>query len=189
MDRNKNVETKNSQLDTFQSMLDAAGFVPGYGEPADLLNALISLGRGNKKEAAISTLSALPLLGAFGGLKLFKDVKFKKTGPNEPDEIIENIKDYDDALRDNFEEMGDILAKQAERAKSRLMIEEYVDITDPRNLKRPIGELNEQFKAKAGPIMERLTGGYDDLTEILLKLRQATNKKELLDVFRRAGKN
>ena len=60
MDRNKNTETKNSQLDTFQSMLDAAGFVPGYGEPADLLNALISLGRGNKKEAAISTLSALP---------------------------------------------------------------------------------------------------------------------------------
>ena len=182
----KNVETQNSQLDTFQSMLDAAGFVPGYGEPADLLNALISLGRGNRKEAAISAASALPL---FGVLKLFKDVKFKKTGPNEPDEIIENIKDYDDALKESFEEMGDILAKQAERAKSRLMIEEYVDITDPKNLKRPIGELNEQFKAKASPIMERLTGGYDDLTEILLKLRQATNKKQLLDVFRRTGRN
>ena len=59
---NKNVETQNSRLDTFQSMLDAAGFVPGYGEPADILNAVISLSRGDKEGAAAKSAQADRLL-------------------------------------------------------------------------------------------------------------------------------
>ena len=50
-------------LDTVQMGLDVAGFVPGLGVGADLLNAGIHLARGNKGEAAISAAAAIPLGG------------------------------------------------------------------------------------------------------------------------------
>ena len=66
---NTNVETKNKKIDTLQSVLDAAGFVPGYGEPADAANAIISLLRGNKKEAGLSALSMVPFFGSAASIK------------------------------------------------------------------------------------------------------------------------
>ena len=67
--KNKNAEKQSSQLDTFQSMLDKAGFVQGYGEPADAANAIISLLRGNTKEAGWSALSMIPFLGGAASIK------------------------------------------------------------------------------------------------------------------------
>tara|TARA_A100001391_G_C5032388_1_gene268701 strand:- start:441 stop:860 length:420 start_codon:yes stop_codon:yes gene_type:complete len=81
---NTNVETKNKKIDTFQSMLDAAGFVPVYGEPADAANAIISLLRGNPKEAAWNALSMLPFLG---GAASIKKLELGKKG-----EILKNKK-------------------------------------------------------------------------------------------------
>ena len=140
MDRNKNTETKNSQLDTFQSMLDAAGFVPGYGEPADLLNALISLGRGNKQDAALSALSALPFLGMIGGvkkLKPFKNVKFRKTGPGEKDYIITNRKEVAESVADDFLDMGENLTNKA-RKQNEELYNSLIDIYDPKQQGRAI---------------------------------------------------
>ncbi len=53
-------------LDWFQGGLDAAGLVPGFGEPADLANAGISALRGNWGDAGLSALSAIPFIGYVG---------------------------------------------------------------------------------------------------------------------------
>ncbi|MBK1707282.1 RHS repeat protein [Halochromatium glycolicum] len=50
-------------LDSLQSTLDLVGFVPGIGEPADLLNAAIYLGRGDTLSAALSGAAIVPVLG------------------------------------------------------------------------------------------------------------------------------
>ena len=53
--------------DGIQDMLDVAGI---FLEPADLLNAAISLCRGNWEEAALSLVCAFPLIGKSGkGIK------------------------------------------------------------------------------------------------------------------------
>ena len=50
-------------LDALQMVLDLAGLVPGLGEGADLLNAAISLGRGDFLGSLFSVVGAIPLLG------------------------------------------------------------------------------------------------------------------------------
>ena len=50
-------------LDGVQTGLDVVGFVPGFGELADGINALISLGRGDVAGAALSATSMLPIVG------------------------------------------------------------------------------------------------------------------------------
>ena len=46
-----------------QASLDVAGLVPGVGEIADGVNALISLGRGDVAGATFSATSMLPIVG------------------------------------------------------------------------------------------------------------------------------
>ena len=53
-------------IDTAQTILDAAGLVPGYGEAADLLNAGIYAARGDGANAVLSLASMIPFVGAFG---------------------------------------------------------------------------------------------------------------------------
>jgi hypothetical protein len=84
----KNVETQNSKLDTLQSMLDAAGFVPGYGEPADAANAIISLFRGNIGDAGLSALSMIPFLGSAASIKKLDLGKKGKILRNQKNEEI-----------------------------------------------------------------------------------------------------
>jgi len=50
-------------LDWLQGGLDIAGLVPGIGEAADGMNALISLGRKNPLEALLSGVSMIPVAG------------------------------------------------------------------------------------------------------------------------------
>ncbi|MHC9084873.1 toxin TcdB middle/N-terminal domain-containing protein [Luteimonas sp. RIT-PG2_3] len=52
-----------SALDGFQTALDVAGFAPGIGIAADLLNGGIHLFRGNYGLAAMSMVGAVPLIG------------------------------------------------------------------------------------------------------------------------------
>jgi hypothetical protein len=52
-----------SFLDSLQNMLDLAGLVPVIGNAADLVNALISLGRGDLVGAALRGMQAIPGIG------------------------------------------------------------------------------------------------------------------------------
>ncbi|HCQ0477227.1 TPA: DUF4150 domain-containing protein [Escherichia coli] len=56
-------EEKSSWLDWVQTGLDIAGFAPGFGFFADMLNAGISLARGNYADAFMSVAASLPGIG------------------------------------------------------------------------------------------------------------------------------
>lgn len=52
-----------SKLDALQMLLDVIGLVPGFGAPADILNAIISGARGDWLGAALSLFGAVPVAG------------------------------------------------------------------------------------------------------------------------------
>ena len=54
-------------LDWLQGGLDIVGLIPGIGEAADGVNAVISLGRGNPLEALLSAISMVPGAGDMVG--------------------------------------------------------------------------------------------------------------------------
>ncbi len=66
-----------SLLDGIQLALDAAGFAPGVGAIPDVLNAGIYFLRGNRAEAALSLLAAVPVVGdaAAAGKIIYKGAK------------------------------------------------------------------------------------------------------------------
>jgi len=60
-------------LDVFQGILDLGGLVPGFGEPADGLNALIYLARGDDLNAGLSAAGMIPIAGwGATGVKVVK---------------------------------------------------------------------------------------------------------------------
>lgn len=65
-------------LDGVQTGLDVVGLIPGVGEIADGVNALIYTGRGDYVNAAISTAAMIPIVGwaATGGKLTNKAVKY-----------------------------------------------------------------------------------------------------------------
>ena len=118
-------------LDWLQGGLDIAGLVPGIGEAADGMNALISLGRKNPLEALLSGVSMIPVAGDAVGkggklvLKLLDPVMdmikagdkvadiVKKIGPEKIKKakgVIELVKDtvvkYQPQLKKGFEALG-----------------------------------------------------------------------------------
>ncbi|MFX1683017.1 polymorphic toxin type 15 domain-containing protein [Mitsuaria sp. CC2] len=55
--------TEISKLDALQMLLDLVGLIPGAGAPADILNGIISAGRGDWIGAGLSVLGAVPIAG------------------------------------------------------------------------------------------------------------------------------
>ena len=74
-------ETSNRILNGIQTGLDVAGLIPGFGEAADGLNALIYLARGDYANAGLSAAAMVPLVGgaAIAGKYLNKVVKLSDT--------------------------------------------------------------------------------------------------------------
>lgn len=72
----KNKQSYSIILDRFQKGLSVAGYLPGIGAGPDLINAAIYLARGEKMEATISLISAMPVVGDISGKagKVAKDV-------------------------------------------------------------------------------------------------------------------
>jgi len=58
--------TSNSGLNALQNGLTLVGFIPGIGDVANGINAVISLARGNYADAALFALSAIPVVGVIG---------------------------------------------------------------------------------------------------------------------------
>jgi hypothetical protein len=52
-----------SKLDALQMLLDVIGLVPGFGAPADILNAIISGARGDWLGAGLSLFGVVPVAG------------------------------------------------------------------------------------------------------------------------------
>lgn len=72
-DYNKTTQEKEKQdqkkaIDIFQTILDWAGFIPGYGDIIDAINAAIYFARGKQLEGYLSLIAVVPVVGS--GLKL-----------------------------------------------------------------------------------------------------------------------
>ena len=84
-------------MDWIQTSLDVVGLIPGVGEVADAINAIISLGRGNPIEALLSLISMIPTAGDIIGkggkviYKLFKPALALFKGGAKTGKIINKI--------------------------------------------------------------------------------------------------
>lgn len=134
-------------LDRVQTTLDIAGLAPGIGEPADVINAIISAGRGNWVDAGLSATSAIPFLG-WGGTT----AKFIKKVPAE--ELITHADEARDALKaanqtkdakKAEEALGDLAAVEKEYAER---VAQGIDVP-PTKLPRGISqELYNELRKK-----------------------------------------
>ena len=78
-------------IEGLQNLLSGAGMLPGVGEPADLLNALIYGVKGQKGEALSSMLSMIPFLG--GAVKPFtKAIKPLRAGKETAEQAAKRKK-------------------------------------------------------------------------------------------------
>jgi len=86
-------DSGNSFLDGFQTMLDIAGLVPGFGEIADGINAAIYVARGDYANAALSAAAMIPIGGqAATAAKLgMKGADVAKTAVKNADEVVEGV--------------------------------------------------------------------------------------------------
>jgi len=55
-------------IDAFQTALDWLGFIPGYGDILDAINAIIYFARGKYLDGTLSTIAIIPVVGS--GIKL-----------------------------------------------------------------------------------------------------------------------
>ena len=65
----------NSVIDTIQTILDWAGFIPVYGDMVDVINALIYFIRGKWFDGILSCLAIIPLIGS--GIKMSVKAMYK----------------------------------------------------------------------------------------------------------------
>ena len=57
-----------SAIDAFQTLLDWLGFIPGFGDILDAINAIIYFARGKYLDGTLSAIAIIPLVGS--GIKL-----------------------------------------------------------------------------------------------------------------------
>lgn len=94
------LEDKNALLDGIQTALDFAGFAPGVGAIPDLLNAAIYAVRGDKLNASLSLLAAVPGIGdaaaaakiAGKGVKLAKSAKKAENTITGTEKVVDMAK-------------------------------------------------------------------------------------------------
>lgn len=134
-------------LDRVQTTLDVIGLAPGAGEPADIINAIISVGRGNWTDAAASGFSALPFVG-WGGAA----AKWLKKVPAE--ELIDEADKARDLLalankskdaKKGEEALGRLAAVEKEKAER---LAQGIDVPPtklPRNISK---KLYDELRAK-----------------------------------------
>ena len=84
---------KTTLVDGIQTLLDAVGLVPGYGEPCDLLNAEIYLLRGDKANAALSYGASLPIGGQLATIGKFINKGAKAA--DKADDVYDVVKAAD----------------------------------------------------------------------------------------------
>jgi RHS repeat-associated protein len=105
----KEVESIGTKVaDAVQTTLDVVGLVPGLGEVADGVNALIYLGRGDYTNAGLSAAAMIPFAGwaATGGKFINKGLKYSKKAISK----VDIVKKGDDIALG----LGDDLFKFAE---------------------------------------------------------------------------
>lgn len=99
-------------LDDLQLLVDLAGMIPGYGAVADILNAVISLMRGDWSGVLSSLVAAVPIAGdAAKGVKIIKNAdkylmaigRLERNLINRlPAPVAKKLKEATDALKNKL---------------------------------------------------------------------------------------
>ena len=71
-------EDEWTAIDYFQTVLDFAGFIPGFGDIIDIINAAIYFGRGKYIDGVLSSIAVIPVAGSILSSSL--KVAFKSIG-------------------------------------------------------------------------------------------------------------
>ena len=119
-------EDEWTAIDYFQTVLDFAGFIPGFGDILDIINAAIYFGRGKYIDGVLSSIAVIPVAGSIlsSSLKVaFKSIgmgkvtralrKATKGNPGDMQKIWEMMlkNDYiDGATLKQFAKAGDQVA-------------------------------------------------------------------------------
>jgi hypothetical protein len=130
-------------LDVGQTVVDVAGMIPVVGEGADLVNAGISLLRGNVGDAALSAAAAVPFTGwAAGAVKIGKRV----------DDVADAAKTVGKIVKELGEEAGEKAAQEAleEVAEHGDEVADAVGKLDVDNPFDEFGNLKPNVRYKAG---------------------------------------
>lgn len=130
--------------------LDAAGVIPGLGDAADGINALIYLTEGRYLEAGISALAMIPILGDFG--------KVGKLGIEVGEELVEET--IEKAAMETAEEL---LEKTAVEKAAKEISEESVKVLSQRVTEEVLEETSEEFIEKT--TKESLEEGIEKTAE------------------------
>lgn len=107
-------------LDTVQFALDILGLVPGFGEIADALNAIIYALRKDYVNAGLSLAACIPFAGwaATGGKIVSKITKF--FGKIDVSKVIDTIKDAGSTVIKYGEQAVDFIAKKGNEVWSHI---------------------------------------------------------------------
>jgi hypothetical protein len=105
-----------SNLDALQMLLDVIGLVPGFGAPADIVNAIISGARGDWLGAGLSIIGVVPVAGeAATAAKVAKNSERYAAGvakvadeilPHLPAPVRDQLQPAIDAARKKIDELG-----------------------------------------------------------------------------------
>lgn len=129
---------KDSVLDGVQLALDAAGMVPVLGAIPDLINASISVLRGDWVGAGLSVLAAVPLVGdVAGGAKLaYKGAKIAKKA-TKSSKIISNVAKKSDDIASNAVIKSDNIVPKITLDEKKNIAKKYIskDVTKDALLK------------------------------------------------------
>jgi hypothetical protein len=105
-----------SKLDALQMLLDVVGLIPGFGAPADILNAIISGARGDWLGAGLSLFGVVPVAGeAATAAKIAKNAdRYAAAVAKVADEVLpmlparlqDKLRPAIDAARKKIDELG-----------------------------------------------------------------------------------
>lgn len=178
----------SSGIDNVQIALDIAGLLPGVGEPADLINAIIYIVREEYFEAALSVLALAPLIGVGATY-----VKRFKSAP----EAIESLGDAVRASGVSIEKLEDVVdaaydqLAEALKTLEKSIPDEYARNISPDALDAVKAQIDEIVKGvgvyissasssaksltdKASKALSSVRGSWEKLTpEFISKLKES----------------
>jgi len=139
--------------------LDAAGFIPGFGEIADGLNGLIYLGEGRYVEATVSALAMIPILGDLGkagkwtfkiGQEVLEEVA-EKVIKETAEEVAEKI------VKETAEEAAEIIAKESLEESTEKAVKEVAEEFVEKSTQETVEEAVEKTAKEIGEeIVEKI---------------------------------
>lgn len=138
------LKDKEALLDGIQSALDIAGFLPGVGAIPDLLNAAIYAVRGDKLNAGLSFLAAVPGIGDVATATKFAQKSVKAAKAAKKAVVTQKTASIGQPF-------GTLIAKQNTATIKETNGKPFLSVT----AKNGISEKNSSNAPKLGPLTEK----------------------------------